>query len=212
MNDRELQKLREVVFERLVRDQDPATLLVQLARRLGPDQADQLIAEARRRIEVESNDPAAASTAKVIRERRDTGGGYWLGPIRSRPQAERITRTTAGSFAGFGALALLASVSRGQLDGAGLVTSFLLVVPSAVLWKAKSVIAAGFLVGLAGLGCLSMLIFTFYGAVTTMGFEPIGLGFAVVLLIPLVAALRAFGAARFLYREQVEAPEIAVFD
>jgi len=70
------EKLREVIFERLIAGEDEKELRVQLSSRMSANETDQLIAEARQRIAHQREDPKFAREAVKIRKRRLIGSKY----------------------------------------------------------------------------------------------------------------------------------------
>ena len=212
MTEQELQRLRNVLYERLVCDEDPGPLRVRLVSQLGLEQADQLMAEAYERVDQRRRQPDFERLVRDTRKRRYGGGGFWRDRISSRPQAERIAKTTAGWFGGFGVLVSLSAFAAGRPDWSVLISSLILIVPAGLLWKVKSAIAAGVLVGVAGLSCLSSLIMAIFTLGKGQSFGGAALILTLVWVVGLLATLRAFGAARFLRRNAAVSTDVSVFD
>lgn len=211
MDERKLRKLREVVAERLSSGEDPAVLRDQLARELPADQAEELVADARQRLEGLRRDPKFARSVKEIRRRRQADGA-------SRPAAKPRKpglRVTAGVFGGLAVLLLVsglaASITRGRPDIAPFVSSLLLIIPSAVLWRSNSLVAAGVLVGVSGLGLLFSTIFAI-SSINWTGFAAFPV--AALWLILTATAVRAVLEVRVARRIAAASPTIAaeVFD
>lgn len=102
----EIGKLEEVVFERLVLGEDAEQLRTQLAGRMSDQDADQLLAQARTRIEAGRGSDAFAETVRKIRKRRLVGRRYlWW-------------KVLAGVLIVFGALSGISlMVFRGDSNG-----------------------------------------------------------------------------------------------
>lgn len=213
VNERELQKLAEVVFERLKRGENGWPLQVQLARRLGLAEAERLISEARRRVEAEGGEVNFVRTAEEVpqstqpRQASEEPGRYWRGPIVSHVQAEMIARRTAYVFGGFGLLGFITALTKSEPDVSMFILILLLVLPSLWLWKSKSSIAAGILVGLSGLTSLLALLAGVSTLIEGGAFAFASIAVAAVWALPLWAALRAFEATRYL--RKAAAPSIA---
>ena len=212
MTEQELQRLRNVLYERLVCDEDPGPLRAQLASQLGPEEADRLMGEAHERVEQRRRQPDFEQLVRNTRKRRYGGGGFWRDRISSRPQAERIAKITAGWFGGFGVLVSLTAFATGRPDWSVLLSSLILIIPAGLLWKMKSAIAAGVLVGVAGLSCLSSLIMAIFTLSKGQSFGGAALVLTLVWIAGLLATLRAFGAARFLRRNAATSTDVSVFD
>jgi hypothetical protein len=212
MNEPELQKLRDILYERLVCDEDPGPLRARLVGQFAPEQADRLMAEAHERVAQRRRQPDFERLVQDTRKRRYGRGGFWRGRISSRPQAERIAKITAGWFGAIGVLVALSSFSSGRTDTSMLLSSLLVIVPAGFLWKAKSVVAAGVLVGIVGLSCLSSLVMAIVGLSKGESFGGAVLGLTLVWAAGLLATLRAFGAARFLRRSAAVSTDVSVFD
>lgn len=212
MENRETDALRAVLFERLLGGEDQVALRAQLVQRLSADEADTLMTEAVQRFEIARSEPEFTRLAKTARKRRDARHRLWTGPISSRRQAERIARETAILFGSLGLLACLASALGGRRDFTSLIAGLLFIVPAMALWRTKSAIAAAFILGIASLSVLSAVIFLIWDWRTKDGLAVIGLGLLAVWLIPLLAALRAFAAARFLRSDKAPSVDASVFD
>ncbi len=212
MTEQELQRLRNVIYERLVCDEDPAPLRARLVSQLGPEQADHLMADAHERLDQRRRQPGFEQLVKDTRKRRYGSGHYWRDRISSRPQAERIAKITAGWFGALGVLFALSAFSSGRMDPSVLLSSLILIVPCGFLWKAKSVIAAGVLVGVASLSCLSSLLFAIFTLIKGESVGAMGLILALVWIVGLLSTLRAFSAARFLRRTSVASLDVSIFD
>ncbi len=211
MDERKLEKLRDVVVERLSSGEDPAALREQLARELSAEQADGLIADARQRLEIGRDDPKLARSVEGIRKRRQAGEA--LRPVARPPKPG--SRVTAAVFGGLGALLLVGPViglvTRQAVDYSPFIGGLVLLAPSVVLWRSNSLIAAGVLVAVSGLGLAASLFF----AITSM--DTIGLsGFpiAALWLILTAVAVRAVLKVRAACRSTAATPAIAaeVFD
>lgn len=212
MDEQQLQRLGDILFERLMCGEDSISLQAQLSAKLGPADAERLIADVRRRVEDEDANGTLEETAAAIRHRRARRGGYWRGAIVSREQAERIARLTAYWIGGLGALVSVGALASGRPDPSAFITGLLLVVPAAALWKTKSVIAAGVLLGIAGLACLGTVVAAVYEIGTAAGFGGFFLIPVLIWIIPLLATLRAFRATRFLQRNAGQSVLAEVFD
>lgn len=194
MDKRRLEKLRQVLAERLSSGVDSASLRDQLVREMSPDEADRLLVEA-------SEHAAAGPEDPGFRRREGVRfAGQQPGP-----------RVTAGVFGAIGIIALLGALTR-SIEGGGhdlsaYVMGLLFAVPSAVLWRSSSLVAAGCLVGLCGLALVVTIPFS-VAAVSEFGLGPLGLvGFWVILL---ALAVRAFLVVRADRRRTVASRPVEV--
>lgn len=204
MNETELQKLKDVLVERLSSGDDPRALQHQLAREFSSTEAARLIAEAAERLEAGREDPAFARSIEDVRKRREAA--------RSRrpltDPSSRKLRVTAGVFGAIGVISILGSATRG-LDLSTIIAGLLFAVPAARLWHSNSAIAAGVLMAVCGLACLGSTVF----AISTMrdaGLAPFTL--SLLWLGLLAVAVRAFMIARPARRRSVATPMADVFD
>lgn len=211
MDERKLRKLREVVAERLSSGEAPAVLRDQLARELPADQADALIDEARARLDAGRRDPKFVRSVKDIRKRRQAAGA----PRPAARPPKPGLRVTAGVFGGLGVLLLVSglagSITRGRPDLAPFVSSLLLVIPSAALWRSNSLVAAGVLAGVSGLGLAFSTVFAI-ASMNVIGFA--GFPVAALWLILTATAVRAVLEVRVARRVAATSPVAAaeVFD
>ncbi|HYC97226.1 hypothetical protein [Brevundimonas sp.] len=202
MDERKLQKLRDVLVERLSSGEDPTVLRDHLVRELSPDQAERLIAEARDRVDAGRGDPVFARSVDEIRKRRETGAHRRPPVALDKPSL----RVTAGMFGGIGVLLLISSISQGRPDLSPFVAGLLFAVPAAALWRSNSLIAAGALMGICGLACAASAIFA-VNASRSFGLAPFSI--VVIWLILLAVAVRAFLIVRAARLRSAASPRLA---
>lgn len=205
MDERKLEKLREVLVERLASGEEPADLRGQLMEALPADQADRLIADAGARVDAGRGDPAFARSLEEIRERRKAASGR-RAPV---PPGRPGFRATAGVFGALGAFAVLSAVTRGRPDISTFIAGLLFVIPAVALWRSNSRIAAGVLMGVCGVGFLVGAVFA-VGAIADYGFMPFSI--AAFWLILLLVAVRAFLGVYAARRGPDMSPVSEIFD
>lgn len=209
MDEQKLKTLCDVLVERLSSGEDPEVLRGQLVRELPADQADRLIADAGARLNAGRGDPKFIRSVEDVRKRREAGGGR-QSVVALHAQGVRVT---AGVFGGIGGILLLGaltgSLSRGQPDLSALVAGLIFAIPAAALWQSKSLIAAGFLVGVCGLASAGAALF----AVTSVrDYGPGPLFIPAIWLALLAVAMRAFLIVRSGRRRIAVAPVVEVFE
>lgn len=201
MDERKLQKLRDVLVERLSSGEDPTVLRDHLVREMSPDQAERLIAEARDGVDAGRGDPVFARSVDEIRKRRETAASRRPALALDKPGL----RVTAGVFGGIGVLLLISSISQGRPDFSPFVVGLLFAVPAAALWRSNSLIAAGGLMGVCGFGCVVSAVFAI-GAMRSFGLAPFSI--VAIWLILLAVAVRAFLIVRAVRLRLVASPPL----